>query len=119
MSSSSPPTPPPSPILRVDNAPIRRSPPPERAEEEGKKNKEKGWVRKLWPWLANHKKDVFLAFGVAIVGMVIAALTPVVEKIVLDDITLHPKHRLWPWLVLLLIAGVIRFGAAFVRRYFG
>ncbi|MCU1448740.1 MAG: putative transporter ATP-binding protein, partial [Acidimicrobiales bacterium] len=83
------------------------------------KGKEKGWVRKLWPWLANHKKDVFLAFGVAIVGMVIAALTPVVEKVLLDDITLHPKHRLWPWLVLLVIAGVIRFGAAFVRRYFG
>ena len=52
-----------------------------------KQQQEKGWVRKLWPWLAKHKGDVFLAFGVAIVGMVIAALTPVVEKVLLDNIT--------------------------------
>jgi ATP-binding cassette subfamily B protein len=80
---------------------------------------EKGWVRTLWPWLARHKKDVYLAFGVAIVGMVIAALTPVVEKVLLDDITLHPNHTIWPWLLLLVLAGVIRFGAAYVRRFFG
>ena len=63
--------------------------------------KEKGWIRKLWPWLARHKKDVFLAFGVAIVGMVIAALTPVVEKVLLDNITIHPHAAIWPWLLLL------------------
>jgi ATP-binding cassette subfamily B protein len=73
----------------------------------------------LWPWLARHKKDVYLAFGVAIVGMVIAALTPVVEKVLLDDITLHPNHTIWPWLLLLVLAGIIRFGAAYVRRFFG
>ena len=59
---------------------------------------EKGWVRKLWPWLARHKKDVVLAFGVAIVGMVIAALTPVVEKVLFDNIHQHPKAAIWPWL---------------------
>ncbi len=83
------------------------------------KSDERGWVRKLWPWLARHRKDVFLAFGVAIVGMVIAALTPVVEKVLLDDITLHPNHTIWPWLVLLVLAGLIRFGAAYVRRFYG
>ncbi|MBV9040395.1 MAG: ABC transporter ATP-binding protein, partial [Acidimicrobiia bacterium] len=81
--------------------------------------KQQGWVRKLWPWLARHKKDVFLAFGVAIVGMVIAALTPVVEKVLLDNITIHPHAAIWPWLSLLVLAGVIRFGAAYVRRFFG
>src|SRR5438874_1045736 len=84
-----------------------------------KEAKPKGWVRKLWPWLAKHRKDVFLAFGVAIVGMIIAALTPVVEKVLLDDITLHPNQTIWPWLLLLVFAGVIRFGAAFVRRFYG
>src|SRR5436305_3794236 len=80
---------------------------------------QKGWVRKLWPWLRRHKKDVYLAFGVAIVGMVIAALTPVVEKVLFDNIQLHPKAAIWPWLLLLVIAGVIRFGAAYVRRFYG
>jgi ATP-binding cassette subfamily B protein len=82
-------------------------------------SKERGWIRRLWPWLARHKKDVYLAFGVAIVGMVIAALTPVVEKVLFDDITLHPHNAIWPWLVLLVVAGVVRFGAAYVRRYYG
>ena len=45
---------------------VKRS--PERQE------REKGWIRKLWPWMRNHKKDVYLAFGVAIVGMVIVLL---------------------------------------------
>src|SRR5436190_16869644 len=80
---------------------------------------ERGWVRRLWPYLAAHRRNVFLAFGVAIVGMVIAALTPVVEKILLDDITLHPDHTIWPWLLLLVLAGVVRFGAAYVRRFYG
>ena len=93
----------------------RRNSSPERVEEP----KEKGWIRQLWPWLARHKKDVYLAFGVAIVGMVIAALTPVVEKVLLDNITLHPDAAIWPWLLLLVLAGVIRFGAAYVRRFFG
>jgi len=101
-------------VLAVENDTTGRYPPPE-----GKERKEKGWIRQLWPWLARHKKDVYLAFGVAIVGMVIAALTPVVEKVLLDNINLHPDAAIWPWLLLLVLAGVIRFGAAYVRRFFG
>src|SRR5947199_6619985 len=80
---------------------------------------EKGWIRRCGPWLARYRKYVYLAFGVAIVGMVIAALTPVVEKVLLDNITRHPKAAIWPWLLLLVLAGVIRFGAAYVRRFYG
>jgi len=75
-------------VLRTVSPGKRRFPSAER--------KEPGWIRKLWPWLANHKGDVFLAFGVAIVGMVIAALTPVVEKVLLDDVVLHHRKSLWP-----------------------
>jgi ATP-binding cassette, subfamily B, bacterial len=92
---------------------------PEGGGERHQNEQKKGWIRTLWPWLARHKKDVYLAFGVAIVGMVIAALTPVVEKVLLDNITLHPDAAIWPWLVLLVLAGVIRFGAAYVRRFYG
>jgi len=78
-----------------------------------------GWIRRLLPYLARHKRNVVLAFGVAIIGMVIAAFTPYVEKVLLDDVVLHHRRSMWPWLSMLLAAGVIRFGAAYVRRYFG
>src|SRR5205823_412552 len=35
------------------------------------------------------------------------------------NITRHPKAAIWPWLLLLVLAGVIRFGAAYVRRFYG
>ncbi|MBV8958266.1 MAG: ABC transporter ATP-binding protein, partial [Actinobacteria bacterium] len=78
-----------------------------------------GWIRRLLPYLARHKRNVALAFGVAIIGMIIAAFTPYVEKVLLDDVVLHHRRSMWPWLSMLIAAGVIRFGAAYVRRYFG
>ena len=43
-----------------------------------------GWLRRLLPFLMAHKRNVFIAFGVSILGQAVAALTPVAEKIIVD-----------------------------------
>ncbi|MEY2420268.1 MAG: ATP-binding cassette, subfamily bacterial [Acidimicrobiaceae bacterium] len=66
-----------------------------------------------------HKRNVFIAFGVSILGQAVAALTPLAEKIIVDDVIVNHRRPLAPWLALLIAAGVFGFGAAFVRRYVG
>src|SRR5438270_702834 len=51
--------------------------------------------------------------------MVIQALTPVVEKVIVDDVVLSHRRPLGPWLGLLLRAGVVSFGAASIQRLRG
>jgi len=78
-----------------------------------------GWVRRLLSWLSPHKLNVAVAFGAALVGTGVAGLTPVVQKIVVDDVTGATGDAVAPWLVVLVLAGVARFALAYVRRFFG
>ncbi|MEY2433118.1 MAG: ATP-binding cassette, subfamily bacterial, partial [Acidimicrobiaceae bacterium] len=78
-----------------------------------------GWLRRLWPYLMAHKRNVFIAFGVSIAGQAVVALTPLVEKTIVDDVIVGHRQPLAPWLIVLMAAGVFGFGAAFVRRYTG
>src|SRR4051794_13654729 len=78
-----------------------------------------GWLRRMLPFLMAHKRNVFIAFGVSILGQAVAALTPVAEKIIVDDVIVNHRRSLAPWLALLIAAGVFGFAAAFVRRYVG
>ena len=78
-----------------------------------------GWIRRLWPFLAAHKRKVAIALGVAVVGQGITALTPLIEKVVIDDVITTHSSPLWPWLVLLIGAAAIGFVAAYIRRYVG
>lgn len=78
-----------------------------------------GWIRRLISWMAPHKSHAFVAFGVAIAGTVIAAFAPLVQKIVIDDVILHHRRPLKPWIITLVAIGVLRFGFAYVRRYRG
>ncbi|MDQ1438858.1 MAG: ATP-binding cassette, subfamily bacterial [Acidimicrobiaceae bacterium] len=78
-----------------------------------------GWVRRLLPFLFAHKRNLFLAFGSAVFGQVVTALTPIVEKVLIDDVVVTHRRTLAPWLTVLLLAGAARFGLAYVRRFYG
>ena len=78
-----------------------------------------GWVRQLARFVAPHRRKVAVALGAAFVGTGIAALTPLVQKVIVDDVILSEQRPLAPWLTLLLAAGVVRFAASFVRRFVG
>ncbi len=78
-----------------------------------------GWVRRLWPYLRAHRRDVTVAFGASLAGLTVTALTPLVQKVVVDDVVAGGRRSLAPWLALLVVAGMFRFAAAHLRRYVG
>jgi ATP-binding cassette subfamily B protein len=79
----------------------------------------RGWIRRLWPYLMAHRADVITSFGAAGVGLAVSAFTPVIQKVIIDDVILAHRRPLAPWLALLVAAGVFRFGVAHVRRFVG
>src|SRR3954451_12164432 len=78
-----------------------------------------GWLRRMLPFLMAHKRNVFIAFGVSILGQSVAALTPIIEKTIVDDGVIAQTSPLAPWLFLLIAAGLFGFAASFIRRYIG
>ena len=79
----------------------------------------RGWVRRLVAYMRPHRRKVGTALGAALAGMTVTALTPVVQKVIVDDVVARDRRPLAPWLALLVGAGLFRFGAAHVRRFVG
>jgi len=78
-----------------------------------------GWARRLLVFLRPYRRDALLALGASVAGLAVAGLTPLVQKVIIDDVVLADRRSLAPWLALLVLAGLFRFGAAHVRRFVG
>src|SRR5579864_453102 len=79
-----------------------------------------GWVRRLWPFLAAHRGDALLAFGISVIGVgFVQGATPWVERRIVDDVIVAHRSPLAPWLAVLVVFGVVNFIAGYVRRYYG
>jgi ATP-binding cassette, subfamily B, bacterial len=78
-----------------------------------------GWIRRLLVFLRPYRRDAGWALGASVAGLAVAALTPLVQKVIVDDVVLADRRPLTPWLALLVAAGLFRFGAAHVRRFVG
>ncbi|MFI5047756.1 MAG: ABC transporter ATP-binding protein [Acidimicrobiia bacterium] len=79
-----------------------------------------GWIRKLWPYLARHKKSAFIAFGVAIVGTALTTITPLITGWLIDNwvVAKDPKPP-GPMITLLIVIGILQFAFAYIRRFVG
>ena len=81
--------------------------------------RKQGWIRRLVGYMKPHKKNAYIAFGVAIGGQLIQSLLPAVQKVVIDDVITHHKKPLAPWLTLMIVMGVLTFVFAYNRRFRG
>ncbi len=79
----------------------------------------RGWIRRLWPFLARHRRKVFIAFGVSLGTTLVTVLIPLVERAVVDNVIDAPNQALWPLLALLVGLGAVNFGLSYVRRFVG
>ena len=76
-----------------------------------------GWLRQLGGALRPHRRNVIIALGAAGAGQLIAAITPLVERFIIDDVVIAGTSPIVPSLILLLVFAATRFAMAFVRRY--
>ncbi len=78
------------------------------------------WIRGLLPFLAAHKLKLFVAFAASLLGMAINSLTPLIQKVIVDNLTKEGAvSNLRIWIFLLVLAGVLGFILSYVRRYWG
>src|SRR4051794_41824872 len=78
-----------------------------------------GCLRRLWPFLARHKRKVFVAFGVSLGPTLITVLIPLIERAVVDNVIVEQSQALWPLLLLLVGLGAVNFVLSYVRRFIG
>ncbi|MEZ5203688.1 MAG: ABC transporter ATP-binding protein [Acidimicrobiales bacterium] len=76
-----------------------------------------GWLRRLGGALRPHQRNVAIALGAAGAGQVVAALTPLVVRHIVDDVIVADRAPIGPAIAILVAAAMARFGAAYVRRY--
>jgi len=65
------------------------------------------------------RRTVLLAFGAALIGMALNAVTPLIVRDVVDNVILDHRQSLLPWVIAMLVIGAARFGFGFIRRYEG
>ncbi len=73
----------------------------------------------MWPYLMAHRRNLEIALGGALVGSAAQAVVPLIERQIVDNVILHHRSPLAPWLTLLVGLGVVTFAAAYLRRYRG
>ncbi|HET6948785.1 MAG TPA: ABC transporter ATP-binding protein [Acidimicrobiales bacterium] len=81
-----------------------------------------GWLRRMWPYLRRHRRDLVVVFGAALAGTGITAVLPLLIRAVVDDAVVprgagRPAADLAPLLLAMLGLGLVRFGLSFARRF--
>jgi ATP-binding cassette subfamily B protein len=88
-------------------------------ESPGTQSSTPGWVRRLWGYMALHRRDLTVALAAAVLGSVCQTLVPLVERQIVDGVVVSHTTSLWPWLVSLVVLAAAAFGFAYLRRYRG
>ena len=78
-----------------------------------------GWVRRLWGYMLQHRADMMVSLGAAVLGGAAQTVVPLIEREIVDNVIIHANSPLWPWLVALVALAGAAFGLAYLRRYHG
>jgi ATP-binding cassette subfamily B protein len=76
-----------------------------------------GWIRRLGPLMRRHRRTLIVALVGAVVGMVATVFGPLVLRGLVDDVAGGRPLRA-TGVAALLGLGIVRFGAALVRRLY-
>jgi ATP-binding cassette subfamily B protein len=76
-------------------------------------------VRRLLPYLRPHRRAIAISLAAAVVASACQAAAPLLARQILDNVILHHRSPMAPWLGALIGIGVLTFLAAHLRRYQG
>jgi ATP-binding cassette subfamily B protein len=79
----------------------------------------RGWLPRLLRYCWKYPWAVVIAFGSALVGMALTAVTPLVQRTIVDDAVLTRRTALAPLVIALLAIAVANYATTFARRYIG
>lgn len=78
-----------------------------------------GWVRRLWPYISRQRVDVIIAVLSALGGSAALTCVPLIARQIVDNVVVHRRSALWPWLLALVAVALVAFWLAYLRRYRG
>ncbi len=84
-----------------------------------KQGETQGWARRLAGYAWRYPRDVVLALGASLAGMAVMALVPLVTKVIIDDVITGHTRSMAPWAGALIVAALLVYVCAYVRRYYG
>jgi ATP-binding cassette, subfamily B, bacterial len=78
-----------------------------------------GWLRRLSRACWRYPRNVMLALGGTLVVSLVGIMIPLIQRVIVDNLTSASQHVIWPLAVALLAAALASFGGLYVRRYRG
>ena len=79
----------------------------------------RGWLKRLARYCWRYPRNVVLALGGTLVVTAIAAVVPLIQRQIVDELVGPGHPAVWPLAVLLLGAALASFGGLYLRRYRG
>lgn len=78
-----------------------------------------GWIRRLRPFLAPHRRSLVIALSGGVLGQVALTAIPLIQRTALDDAIVAGRRPLWPLLAAMVALAAVAFGATVMRRFAG
>jgi ATP-binding cassette, subfamily B, bacterial len=79
----------------------------------------RGWLKRLAGYCWRYPRNVLLALGGTLVVTAVAAVVPLIQRQIVDELVGPGHPAVWPLAVLLLGAALASFGGLYLRRYRG
>jgi ATP-binding cassette subfamily B protein len=74
-------------------------------------------MRRLSQYCWRYRRNVLLALGGTLVVTLVAAVIPLIQRQIVDDLVGHGHQPVWPLAVLLIGAALANFAGLYLRRY--
>jgi ATP-binding cassette, subfamily B, bacterial len=79
----------------------------------------RGWLKRLAGYCWRYPRNVVLALGGTLVVTAVAAVVPLIQRQIVDELVGPGHPAVWPLAVFLLGAALVSFGGLYLRRYRG
>ncbi|HEX3748934.1 MAG TPA: ABC transporter ATP-binding protein [Streptosporangiaceae bacterium] len=78
-----------------------------------------GWVRRLWAYVDQHRRELYLSLTGALIGGLCQTTIPLAERQIVDGVVVSHTSALWPWLLLMALLSLLGLAMSYLRRYNG